>query len=88
MRMYPVRPAVEIIIIVDVTEAACEGVLGQWVQLDLQDQGAAREYQAPWDRKDRRANLEFRDILERLGQREPPDVYDTLKLPEKSVRIP
>ena len=61
MMMYPVPPVLEIITAVNVTEAVR-------VLRDRLVREAAREYQALWDRKARRENLESRDIPEQLAR--------------------
>ncbi len=59
--IYPVRPASEIIITVDVTDAV-QVLWGQPVQ------EAARAYLGLWDHRVHRESLEFRDIPEQLAQ--------------------
>ena len=59
--IYPVRPASEIIITVDVTDAV-QVLWGQPVQ------EAARAYLGLWDHRVHRESLEFRDIPEQPVQ--------------------
>ena len=57
---------------VDVTIVGPEGAQGPWDQLVPPDQEDARVCQARWGLRDRRVNLEYRDILEQQAQQAPP----------------
>ena len=60
----------EIIIPVDVIIVGPEVAQGLWDQLVPPGREDARVCQARWGLRDRRGNLEYRDILERRAQQE------------------